>query len=347
MARRRAQTDAFNLLRHWQAPRRRPAPAPHSPQTPPAAADNKPANPPETAENDHALWQAATQGVKALAKNTRAEITPPPPPLRVRPKTTPVDTAAKKRPTPDANKLAASGRDADLLRTAFADVKPLPASDGHALSRQAAPQKSNAPPPDENAEDEKTLFARLMGDIQPLRGNDRVHLQAPPASPQPRQRLLDDAAALQESLAPLDLYDKLEAGVDSAFIRPGIAQRTLKDLRRGRWVIQAELDLHGLNRDDARAALAVFLADCLAQGKRCLRVIHGKGLGSPGGHSILKALSWHWLAQRREILAFCQAAPRQGGAGALIVLLGSSVSKSGEHSDSEQKHSRPTASKRQ
>ena len=82
-----------------------------------------------------------------------------------------------------------------------------------------------------------------------------------------------------------------------------------------------QIDLHGLTRDEARAALAAFLHDALAQGKRCIRVIHGKGHGSPGKVSILKQLSRGWLAQREEILAFCQAGPHDGGGGALLVLL--------------------------
>ena len=95
----------------------------------------------------------------------------------------------------------------------------------------------------------------------------------------------------------------------------------LRDLRRGRWVIQAELDLHGLNRDDARQQLADFLVECLHDGRRCIRVIHGKGHGSPQKLSVLRQLVRGWLAQRQEILAYCQARPHDGGEGALIVLL--------------------------
>jgi DNA-nicking Smr family endonuclease len=110
-------------------------------------------------------------------------------------------------------------------------------------------------------------------------------------------------------------------GDEAAFLRTGLPRRVLTDLRRGRWVLQGQIDLHGLTRDEARAALAVFLHDALAQGKRCIRVIHGKGHGSPGKVSILKQLSRGWLAQREEILAFCQAGPHDGGGGALLVLL--------------------------
>ncbi|NTV11163.1 MAG: DNA mismatch repair protein MutS, partial [Zoogloea sp.] len=82
-----------------------------------------------------------------------------------------------------------------------------------------------------------------------------------------------------------------------------------------------ELDLHGMTRDEARAALARFVATSLQQGLRCIRLIHGKGLGSPGRLPILKHLSRGWLAQRDDILAFCQARPHDGGDGALLILL--------------------------
>ena len=85
--------------------------------------------------------------------------------------------------------------------------------------------------------------------------------------------------------------------------------------------MEEELDLHGMRVSEAAVALSTFLAECANRGLRCVRVIHGKGLGSPGKLSILKQLSRGWLAQREEILAFCQAGPHEGGSGALLVLL--------------------------
>ena len=92
-------------------------------------------------------------------------------------------------------------------------------------------------------------------------------------------------------------------------------------LRRGKWSIQRQLDLHGLRSDDARDALAAFLRESCKQGVRCVRVVHGKGLGSPGKAPVLKNKVHGWLAQRSEVLAFVQARPLDGGAGALVVLL--------------------------
>jgi DNA-nicking Smr family endonuclease len=173
-------------------------------------------------------------------------------------------------------------------------------------------------PPDD---DPAALFRAAVADAVPLR-SDRAHHEPPPPPAFPRQRLLDERAALVESLASPELLDlHLEGGDEAAWLRPGMANHVLRDLRRGRWVVQAHLDLHGLNRDQARQQVGLFLAECQAHDHRCVRVVHGKGLRSPGREPVLKKLVLGWLAQRREVLAFCQARAAEGGAGAVVVLL--------------------------
>ena len=178
------------------------------------------------------------------------------------------------------------------------------------------PHRDSAPGPDEAA------FRAAMAGVQPLPPpNHALHGTCPPP-PRPLQHIADERAALQESLhGRIGLQDRLEGGDEPHYLRPGLAHGVLRDLRRGRWVIQDEIDLHGLNRDEARQRLAAFLAECLNQGQRCLRVIHGKGLGSPQKISVLRQLVRGWLAQRDEVLAYCQARPHDGGEGALLVLL--------------------------
>jgi DNA-nicking Smr family endonuclease len=170
--------------------------------------------------------------------------------------------------------------------------------------------------------DDLAAFRAAVADTRPLPASGRVDLHGKLPPPRPLQHLADERAALHESLhGRIGLQDRLEGGDEPHFVRPGLAQTVLRDLRRGRWVIQDEIDLHGLNREEARQLLAAFLADCLHDGKRCLRVIHGKGLRSPQRTSILRQLVRGWLAQRDEVLAYCQAKPHDGGEGALIVLL--------------------------
>jgi DNA-nicking Smr family endonuclease len=101
----------------------------------------------------------------------------------------------------------------------------------------------------------------------------------------------------------------------------GIGPDVTRKLRKGDWAIQAQLDLHGLRTEEARERLGAFLRDARKQGLRCVRVVHGKGLGSPGKTPVLKGRVQGWLAQKKEVLAFVQARPAEGGAGALVVLL--------------------------
>ena len=170
--------------------------------------------------------------------------------------------------------------------------------------------------------DDLAVFRAAVADAKPLPESGRVHHSKKPPAPKPLQHLADERAALHESLhGQITLQDRLEGGDEASYLRPELAQSILRDLRRGRWVIQDEIDLHGLNRDEARHQLASFLAASLHHGKRCIRVVHGKGLRSPQKISVLRQLVRGWLLQRIEVLAYCQASPPDGGEGALIVLL--------------------------
>ena len=171
-------------------------------------------------------------------------------------------------------------------------------------------------------EAERNLFQRAAGKVEPLRHEQRVRLAGEQPAPIPVQRQLDDQRVLREAIS-----DEFDAGtlldVDDAmsFRRPGIGTDVTRKLRRGDWSIQGEIDLHGLRRDDAREVLAAFLRDAIKQGWRCVRVVHGKGLGSPGKTPVLKGKVHSWLIQKNEVLAFVQARADEGGAGAVVVLL--------------------------
>ena len=171
------------------------------------------------------------------------------------------------------------------------------------------------------AEEDRAAFQEAVADAEPLFW-DRVHHEPPPPLPIPRLSRLDARAVLHETLHGADLLDlQLEGGDEATWLQSGLPRSLLRDLRRGRWVVQAKLDLHGMNRDEARIAVATFLADCQHRGQRCVRIVHGKGLSSPGREPVLKKLVHGWLPQRREVLAVCQARTIEGGAGAVIVLL--------------------------
>ncbi len=171
-------------------------------------------------------------------------------------------------------------------------------------------------------EEDTALFRAAVGDAVPLRAPSRHPRAAPAGRPVPVQSLLDEHAALAESRASaLDPDSALETGEEAAYVRDGLSRQVLRKLRRGHWVVQGELDLHGLTRAEARAALADFLREAVRRARRCVRVVHGKGLGSKNREPVLKGKVRGWLAQREEVLAFCQAPAAQGGGGALLVLL--------------------------
>jgi DNA-nicking Smr family endonuclease len=172
------------------------------------------------------------------------------------------------------------------------------------------------------AEAERNLFARAAGKVEPLRPSGRVQHAAAQPAPIPVQRQLDDQRVLRESISDeFDAATLLDVDDTMSFRRPGIGMDVTRKLRRGGWSIQAEIDLHGMRREEARENLAAFLRAAHRDGLRCVRVVHGKGLGSPGKTPVLKGKVHSWLVQKEEVLAFVQARADEGGAGAVVVLL--------------------------
>jgi DNA-nicking Smr family endonuclease len=165
-------------------------------------------------------------------------------------------------------------------------------------------------------------FAGLMKavGVKPLPPSKRVEKPVPETPPLPTQRQRDDAAVLQELLDDPE-FDLLECGDTLTYTAHGIADSTLRQLRRGQFRVQAVIDLHGYNREQARLLVSQFLAQCLDRDFRCVRIIHGKGNGSPNSGPVLKRLIDGWLRRRNDVLAFCTARPADGGSGAVYVLL--------------------------
>jgi len=187
------------------------------------------------------------------------------------------------------------------------------------LAREDAARAAEAR---KKADAERNLFQRAAGKVEPLRAHGRVHHAPDPVAPIPAQRQLDDQRVLKEAISDeFDASTLLETDEALSFRRPGVGIDVARRLRRGHWSIQAEIDLHGLRTDDAREALATFVREAARQGLRCLRVVHGKGLGSPGKTPVLKGKVHGWLVQKNEVLAFVQARGDEGGAGAVVVLL--------------------------
>ena len=169
---------------------------------------------------------------------------------------------------------------------------------------------------------EADLFRRSIGKVAPLAPPDKAAVT--PARPQPvaRHHLADEKAALQESLSDdFDVETLLDTDDSLSYTRSGVGADVVRKLRKGHWTIQDQLDLHGLRRDAARDALGAFLRSATRRGLRCVRIIHGKGLGSVNKEPVLKQKVRNWLVQKEEVIAFCQAKASDGGSGALVVLL--------------------------
>ncbi len=169
---------------------------------------------------------------------------------------------------------------------------------------------------------EKDLFIRAAGAVKPLPDKRQALLRKEHVTPRMMQYQQDEKIVLIAAISDeFDVGTLLDTDELLSFRRPGVGLDVTRKLRRGDWAIQRQLDLHGLRRDEARERLSFFIRDAYKQGIRCVRVVHGKGLGSPGKAPVLKSRVQSWLVQKKEVLAFVQAKPADGGAGALVVLL--------------------------
>ena len=169
---------------------------------------------------------------------------------------------------------------------------------------------------------ERDRFRIAVGAVTPQAQGQRASLPRPAVAPEPRQRQLDEAKALAATLSDeLDVSTLLDTDAALSYRRDGIGPDVVSRLRRGQWAIQRQIDLHGLRRDDARDALSAFIRQAERDGLRCVRVVHGKGNGSPGREPVLKDKVKRWLVQKDQVIAFTQASAADGGHGALLVLL--------------------------
>lgn len=169
-------------------------------------------------------------------------------------------------------------------------------------------------------DDDSLLFRQAIGDVRPMAPVES-RPERPRPAPHPHMRDADEAAVPADSL--LFDYDPadLEVGEELFYLRDGYPSKLLKQLKRGQFSIQAEVDLHQMNAAAAQLSIADFLAECRHDGLRCVRIIHGKGLRSKAAGPVLKGLTDRLLRRRDDVVAFASARPMQGGTGAVVVLL--------------------------
>lgn len=169
--------------------------------------------------------------------------------------------------------------------------------------------------------DDDELFRRAMADAKPIRTSERVPPRRRRPPPKARFSRDDERAVLAESLES-DI-DEVQAFSGDAlrYRHPSVGRRTMRRLARGGYAVQAELDLHGMTVAEAKPRLAGFIDDCVARGLRCVRVVHGKGLGSGSRGPVLKGNVDAWLRRWSAVLAFVSTRQVDGGTGAVYVLL--------------------------
>ena len=176
--------------------------------------------------------------------------------------------------------------------------------------------------------DEATLFADEMLGVARLDEDRRGRVRAPAVITPPVSRRAADDAEAYASLADLvdgqGAFDVSDTDEYLEGIAPGLDKRIVKRLRKGDYALEAHVDLHGMTRDEARTEVERFLVTARAAGKRCVLIVHGRGLHSKDQVPVLKERIKVWLERgrvARSVLAFTSARQCDGGAGAVYVLL--------------------------
>jgi DNA-nicking Smr family endonuclease len=200
---------------------------------------------------------------------------------------------------------------------------PGPAAKAPPPTRPPAPRAASRAADDDDA----AAFLEAVGEVAPVRAGK---VRAPPPPPRTADQLRittddDEALArLAELVAGEGEFDLADADEFVEGAVRGFDERVRRKLRAGAFSTQAHVDLHGLTRDEARAALERFVEQAKLSGHRCVLVVTGRGLHSRDQVPVLKAGVQAWLSRgrlARHVLAFCTARPQDGGAGALYVLL--------------------------
>lgn len=186
------------------------------------------------------------------------------------------------------------------------------------MRKRSRPPELHPPAP---SVDDAELFRQAVGPVRELNAVlDPMRASRPAPAPEPTQSVADERQVLRELLNDDEALLGMASGEVLTHLQNGYPPKLLRQLRRGEFVIEAELDLHHLRQHEARALLGRFLIESRRDRHRCIRIIHGKSKGAEQG-SVLKAMTDRVLRQRAEVIGFTSARPQDGGTGAVLVLL--------------------------
>jgi DNA-nicking Smr family endonuclease len=183
--------------------------------------------------------------------------------------------------------------------------------------------KKRMPEPGAEPDDstDAAAFRTAMRDVTPLIDRPARAVPAGMARARVRKPVPDVGADLDQLMPLMSTAADQSAAASLSFRRAGVRDQVLRRLRRGLYPIEDELDLHGLNQTAARDRLAEFIAGSRHAGRRCVRIVHGKGYRSGARGPVLKAAVNLWLRRHMDVMAFTSARMIDGGTGAVYVLL--------------------------
>ncbi|MGZ4970780.1 MAG: Smr/MutS family protein [Methylobacter sp.] len=167
--------------------------------------------------------------------------------------------------------------------------------------------------------EDSDLFRTAIGKVRAIKSDKVLLTKDGKPKPFPKSK----AVNVEERLIDIIEFDVEKVSLEDSmsFTASGLQHNVLKKLRKGQFGLDAEIDLHGLNSNEAKRQLLHFLHDCVEDGCRCVHIVHGKGYRSADNHPVLKNNLNIWLRQHKDVQAFCSAPPKDGGTGAVFVLL--------------------------
>ncbi len=168
-----------------------------------------------------------------------------------------------------------------------------------------------------------TSFESAMSSlgVTPLGGSGKVEHDVSKPAPSNAQSAADEARVLEETMAENPHYSSIQWESDEEYCKPGFKRKDFVRLKQGKFARQDEIHLRGYTVDVAHRKLETFIRDSVNAGYSCVKIIHGKGMNSPDGVSVIKLNTQKALTLNKFVLAYCKAVPADGGAGAKYALL--------------------------